>query len=346
MRAAMGRDVESCSLAMLDEAGVVISWYGQLGAPGDGNQPFVDRHVSQFYLPEEIATGQPQRDLDSATASGRMTHRGWRRQTDGTTAWSMFVIEAVRLRDGRLQGFSYVTGVCDGGPSTDEAHGGSRAKGFALRVLQVAPALLLALWTSLAVAAAPGALPEHARVSRFGSGWDCMSGFRRVREACERIVVPANAYLEPSGHGWRCDRGFLDVRDQCVAIKVPQNAYLDSSYSKGWRCDRDYRDADDECVAIRIPVNARPNGSAYGSGWICDRGFRLVGTKCVAVVVPAQGFLSDSGDSWECGRGFSKQGAVCAAVHVPGNAHLDYSGNDWACDDGYRKRSSLCEEDL
>jgi len=43
-------------------------------------------------------------------------------------------------------------------------------------------------------------LPAHAVASRYGSGWDCMSGFRRVSNTCVRISVPANAYLDPSGN--------------------------------------------------------------------------------------------------------------------------------------------------
>jgi hypothetical protein len=106
LHAAMARDAENCSLAMLDETGVVVSWYGEVGA---SSERVVDHHVSQFYLREEIARNQPFRDLRSAVVGGSITRQGWRRQVDGTTFWATVVIEAVVLRDGRLQGFSYVT---------------------------------------------------------------------------------------------------------------------------------------------------------------------------------------------------------------------------------------------
>ena len=35
MHAAMARGCENSTLAMLDETGVVVSWYGQVGAPAD-----------------------------------------------------------------------------------------------------------------------------------------------------------------------------------------------------------------------------------------------------------------------------------------------------------------------
>jgi PAS domain S-box-containing protein len=107
MHAAMAGESENRSLAMLDENGFVVSWYAQ--AAGAASEHVVDRHVSQFYTPEDIARNQPLRDLRSAVVGGTITRQGWRRQADGTTFWGTVVIEAVVLRDGRLQGFSYVT---------------------------------------------------------------------------------------------------------------------------------------------------------------------------------------------------------------------------------------------
>jgi hypothetical protein len=51
----------------------------------------------------------------------------------------------------------------------------------AQRVSRLAPLLLgLAVCASLPVAAAPSEVPDHARENRYGSGWDCVSGYRRV----------------------------------------------------------------------------------------------------------------------------------------------------------------------
>jgi hypothetical protein len=114
MHAAMGVDVENRSLAMLDEAGVVVAWYGPARGRDCAAEHIVDRHVSQFYIPEEIASKQPLRDLHCATVERSNTRQGWRRGADGTTYWGTTVIEAVVLRDGRLQGFSYVTSPSEG----------------------------------------------------------------------------------------------------------------------------------------------------------------------------------------------------------------------------------------
>jgi hypothetical protein len=331
MHATMARDGEDVSLAMLDETGVVVSWYGQVGAQ---DERVVDRHVSQFYLPGQIASNQPLRDLRSAVVRGSTARQGWRRRADGTTFWGNVVIESVVLRDGRLQGFSYVMG-----PSNER---------IPRPISCVAPLLLLlglSLCAALPVAAAPSELPEHARASRYGSGWECTSGFRRVGDSCAHIVVPAHGYLDASGRDWRCDRGYLNVNNRCVAIQVPQNAYLDDVYGKGWRCERDYREVNGTCVRIEVPANAHATASPYGSGWECDRGFRLGGTACLPVAVPAQGFLSRSGDAFECERGYRKDDAACVAVQLPANAHLDYSGSGWQCDEGFHTRATSCVED-
>jgi len=94
---------------MLDEAGVVISWYGRADESDHVADGVVDRHVSQFYVAEDIANRQPLQDLHAASVEGSSTRRGWRRAADGSDFWGTTVIDAVVLRDGRLQGFSYLT---------------------------------------------------------------------------------------------------------------------------------------------------------------------------------------------------------------------------------------------
>ncbi|MET0985852.1 MAG: hypothetical protein ABW034_10640 [Steroidobacteraceae bacterium] len=109
MHASMLIRAEDCSLAMLDETGVVVSWFGR----SDGNdrpaEQVVDRHIAQFYLAHDIGSEQPLRDLHDAMVDGSSTRQGWRLRAEGTAVWATTVIEAVTLRDGRLQGFSYLT---------------------------------------------------------------------------------------------------------------------------------------------------------------------------------------------------------------------------------------------
>jgi PAS domain-containing protein len=98
------------SLAMLDEDGIVIAWFERARErSGSGERPLIQGHVSQLYMPEDIALGIPVRDLCSATVHGHCTGSGWRRGSDGAKFWATVIIKPILLRDGRLQGFSHTT---------------------------------------------------------------------------------------------------------------------------------------------------------------------------------------------------------------------------------------------
>lgn len=101
------------SLAMLDEAGTVVSWYGSPDGRDYAPEEVVDRHLSLFYALEEVARRQPDRDLRAAVIEGRITRQAWRRRPDGSAFWGSIDIEPVVLRDGRVQGFSYVASAPD-----------------------------------------------------------------------------------------------------------------------------------------------------------------------------------------------------------------------------------------
>lgn len=108
MRAAMGTDIRHCSLAMLDEAGTVVAWYDRANQNIPDRSCIVDRHVSQFYIAAGIAQDLPVRDLRAATLMGSNTREGWQCLPGCSATWCKIVIHPVRLRDGRLQGFSYL----------------------------------------------------------------------------------------------------------------------------------------------------------------------------------------------------------------------------------------------
>lgn len=193
MHAAMARGSENSSLAMLDETGMVVSWHAQGGAPGEH---VVDRHVSQFYLPGQIASNQPIRDLRSAAVGGSITRQGWRRRADGTTFWGNVVIEAVVLRDGRLQGFSYVMGT-------------SNAR-IPRRVSCLTPLLLgLCLCAALPVVAGPNELPDHAGAGipvAFGGNANGVS-VRKMLHAWPCSFLPTLTSITRATLG-RATRGF------------------------------------------------------------------------------------------------------------------------------------------
>jgi hypothetical protein len=97
------------SLAMLDEDGVVVAWFEPSADRHGAAGPPIQGHVSQLYMPEDIALGIPVRDLCTATVHGSCAGSGWRRGADGVKFWGSVVIKPILLRDGRLQGFSHTT---------------------------------------------------------------------------------------------------------------------------------------------------------------------------------------------------------------------------------------------
>ncbi|WP_129775671.1 hypothetical protein [Peristeroidobacter soli] len=109
LHTAMTARAQSSSLAMLDETGIVVCWYGSPNGRDYASEEVVDRHMSLFYVSEEVARRQPYRDLRAAVIDGRIARQAWRRRPDGASPyWGTFDIEPVVLRDGRVQGFSYV----------------------------------------------------------------------------------------------------------------------------------------------------------------------------------------------------------------------------------------------
>ena len=103
------RQIDACSLAMLDSAGLVVSWYDESVHSASDDQGVLNHHVSQFYLPADLALQLPARSLQIARERGTDTQEGWRRRPNGAIYWGRTVIEAVLSLDGQLLGFTHVT---------------------------------------------------------------------------------------------------------------------------------------------------------------------------------------------------------------------------------------------
>lgn len=158
----------------------------------------------------------------------------------------------------------------------------------------------------------PVRIPKNAKAKSYGSGWECVRGFRQSKSDCVRIKIPPNAYPTRSsyGAGWECRRGFKSKDDGCVAIPVPVNGYL-ASYGDQWKCHRGYQQVDEKCLSIVVPKNAYLTDDSYGRGWTCKRGFVVKKKECIAVAVPANAHLDFTGTSWECDRPYREKLGSC-----------------------------------
>lgn len=100
---------DGCSIAILDSRGTVVAWHDSLPGATKFDFEVVGIHVSQFYLPQDVAFQRPDRRLNAASLHGSDTQQGWHRRPNGSIFWGVTVIEAMRLPSGELHGYSHVT---------------------------------------------------------------------------------------------------------------------------------------------------------------------------------------------------------------------------------------------
>src|SRR2546423_4797616 len=83
------------AIILLDARGYVTEWTsGAERVKGFKASEVIGQHVSIFYPPEEIANGEPARELSEAAETGRVEREGWRLRKDGSQFWSNEIITA------------------------------------------------------------------------------------------------------------------------------------------------------------------------------------------------------------------------------------------------------------
>jgi PAS domain S-box-containing protein len=98
------------AIFMLDPRGYVSSWnVGAMRIKWYQAGEIIGKHFSIFYPPEAIASGWPQKELETAAATGRFEDEGWRLRKDGSKFWANVIITALRDEAGKLIGFSKIT---------------------------------------------------------------------------------------------------------------------------------------------------------------------------------------------------------------------------------------------
>ena len=98
------------AIFMLDPEGVVTSWNaGAERIKGYRRDEILGKHISRFYLPEDIEAGKPWEELAVAQREGRAESEGWRVRKDGQRFWARAVVSALYDDGGHLRGFAKVT---------------------------------------------------------------------------------------------------------------------------------------------------------------------------------------------------------------------------------------------
>lgn len=100
---------DRCAIAILDAKGIVLCWHDNLPRARPYDPGVLNRYVSQFYLPDDVALHVPARHLSIAAEYGVDTQRGWRRRPAGEIFWGVTIMQSILLGDGEVLGYSHVT---------------------------------------------------------------------------------------------------------------------------------------------------------------------------------------------------------------------------------------------
>jgi PAS domain S-box-containing protein len=101
--------VTDYAIFFLDCHGRVATW--NAGAErifGYTEGEIVGQHFSRFFTPEDIQSGQPQKELKTAAETGRANDDRWMVRKGGAKLWCNGVTTALRDEEGRLRGFAKV----------------------------------------------------------------------------------------------------------------------------------------------------------------------------------------------------------------------------------------------
>ncbi len=105
----MVEGVKDYAIIMLDADGRVVSWNaGAQRFKGYSDEEIIGKHLSTFYVPEDVKLGKPQKALETAATIGRFEDEGWRIRKDGSRFWESVIITALHDKTGKLRGFAKV----------------------------------------------------------------------------------------------------------------------------------------------------------------------------------------------------------------------------------------------
>lgn len=102
--------VTDYAIYMIDRDGLVTNWNaGAQRIKGYCPDEIVGRHFSLFYRPEDRASGEPGRALQTAIDKGSFEKEGWRLRKNGEAFWAHVVMDPIRDDAGEIIGFAKIT---------------------------------------------------------------------------------------------------------------------------------------------------------------------------------------------------------------------------------------------
>ncbi|MET0637898.1 MAG: PAS domain-containing sensor histidine kinase [Chitinophagaceae bacterium] len=102
--------VKDYAILILDTEGNVVTWNkGAELIKGYTANEIIGQHFSTFFTAEDIASGEPARQLEMARSTGKFEGEAWRVRKDGSLFWAGLTVTAMRDGSGMLIGYGKVT---------------------------------------------------------------------------------------------------------------------------------------------------------------------------------------------------------------------------------------------
>src|SRR5437868_8736023 len=104
------QSITDYAITILDIGGHIVTWNsGAERMHGFTADEAIGQHFSRFYLPEDIADGKPQKDLELAGKERCVEAEDWRLRKNGSRFWALVATTALYDKTGKLVGFGQVT---------------------------------------------------------------------------------------------------------------------------------------------------------------------------------------------------------------------------------------------
>jgi PAS domain S-box-containing protein len=102
--------VRDYAIYMLDRNGIIVSWnVGAARIKGYSGFEIIGRSYRQFFTPEDLRDGVPERALETAARVGKFESEGWRIRKDGSRFFASVLLAAIRDESGKLIGYVKIT---------------------------------------------------------------------------------------------------------------------------------------------------------------------------------------------------------------------------------------------
>jgi PAS domain S-box-containing protein len=106
----MVASVKDYAIFVIDPNGYILSWnVGAQHIKGYSEEEVIGKHISIFYLKDDMEKQQLRNNLNQALKNGVYETEGWRVRKDGTMFWANMVLTTLYNDEGKLIGFAKVT---------------------------------------------------------------------------------------------------------------------------------------------------------------------------------------------------------------------------------------------